>query len=91
MILAASCWGADRLKKWREASRPLPPPPSPNVLLIVLDTVGADHLSLFGYNRPTSPTIDELATRGICFDPGAGDLVVDSAIACKHVYRTMAP
>jgi arylsulfatase A-like enzyme len=32
-----------------------------------LDTVGADHLSLHGYNRPTSPTIDELAARGVRF------------------------
>ena len=40
-ILAASLWGDDRLKAWREEARPLPPPGSPNVLLIVLDTVGA--------------------------------------------------
>jgi arylsulfatase A-like enzyme len=67
MALAASCWATDRLKVWREASRPLPPPASPNVLLIVLDTVAAGHLSLLGYDRPTSPTIDELASRGLCF------------------------
>ncbi len=67
-ILAASLWGVDQLKVWREEARPLPPPGSPNVLLIVLDTVGADHLSLHGYNRPTSPTIDELAARGIRFN-----------------------
>jgi arylsulfatase A-like enzyme len=48
--------------------RPLPPTGSHNVLLIVLDTVGADHLSLYGYDRPTSPTIVELALRGIRFD-----------------------
>jgi arylsulfatase A-like enzyme len=34
----------------------------------VLDTVGADHLSLYGYDRRTSPTLDELASRGIRFD-----------------------
>ncbi len=68
VVLAASCWAADRIKEWREVSRPLPPPTSPNVLLVVLDTVAAGHLSLLGYNRPTSPTIDELATRGICFN-----------------------
>ena len=48
-------------------SQPMPPPGSPNVLLIVLDTVAADHLGLYGYNRPTSPTIDELARRGVRF------------------------
>jgi arylsulfatase A-like enzyme len=68
MILVASCRATERLKEWREASRSLPPSNSPNVLLIVLDTVGAGHLSLLGYNRPTSPTIDELASRGISFN-----------------------
>jgi arylsulfatase A-like enzyme len=67
-ILAASIWAGDRVKAWREASRPLPAPGSPNVLLIVLDTVAADHLSLYGYGRPTSRSIDELARRGIRFD-----------------------
>ncbi len=68
VILAASIWVGDRVRSWREASRPLPAPGSPNILLIVLDSVVADHLSLYGYNRRTSPTIDELARRGIRFD-----------------------
>ena len=37
-------------------------------LLIVLDTVAAGHLSLHGYERPTSTTLVELAERGIRFD-----------------------
>jgi arylsulfatase A-like enzyme len=68
MIVAGSCWASDKLKEWREARRPLPSPAAPNVLLIVLDTVAAGHLSLHGYDRPTSPTLDELASRGICFN-----------------------
>ncbi len=67
-IIAGSLWGADRLSEWREASQPLPPAGSPNVLLIVLDTVAAGHLGLYGYTRPTSPTIDELAAQGVRFD-----------------------
>ncbi len=58
----------DQLKQWRETGRPLPGVDSPNVLLIVLDTVRADHLSLHGYHRPTSPTLERLATKGIRFD-----------------------
>ena len=46
----------------------MPPPDAPNVLLIVLDTVRADHLSLYGYRRPTSPTLERLARRGVRFD-----------------------
>lgn len=36
----------------------------PNILLIVIDTVRADHLGSYGYHRPTSPGIDALARRG---------------------------
>jgi arylsulfatase A-like enzyme len=60
--------GGDHVKAWREASRPLPPGDPPNVLLIVLDTVRADHLSLYGYRRPTSPALQRLAERAIRFD-----------------------
>jgi arylsulfatase A-like enzyme len=67
LVLAASCSTMDRLRVRREASRPVPSPACPNILLIVLDTVGTTHLSLFGYERPTSPTIDELANRAISF------------------------
>jgi arylsulfatase A-like enzyme len=67
-LLAAWVWAGDRLAQGREAARRLPAPDSPNVLLIVLDTVAADHLSLHGYDRPTSPTIEALARRGLRFD-----------------------
>jgi len=33
----------------------------PNVLFVVLDTVRQDHLSVYGYDRPTSPTLEEFA------------------------------
>jgi arylsulfatase A-like enzyme len=68
LVVAGFVVGGDRLKEWREASRPLPPAEAPNVLLIVLDTVRADHLSLYGYERATSPSLERLARRGIRFD-----------------------
>ncbi len=37
--------------------------PPPNVILIVLDTLRSDRLSLNGYARPTSPNIDAWARR----------------------------
>ncbi len=40
----------------------------PNVVLIVLDTVRADHLSCYGYSRPTTPDICALAARGVLFE-----------------------
>ena len=45
-----------------------PDPDRPNVLLLVLDTVRADHLSAYGYNRPTTPNLQRWAKRGIRFD-----------------------
>jgi arylsulfatase A-like enzyme len=68
LSLAASLWAGDWLKAGREASQPMLPRGSPNILFIVLDTVAADHLRLHGYHRPTSATIDQLASRGIRFN-----------------------
>jgi len=41
---------------------------APNLLLIVLDTLRADHLSVYGYHRSTSPNIDRLARSGVLFE-----------------------
>ena len=43
-------------------------PSRPNILILVLDTLRADHLGLYGYGRPTSPTLDSLAASSIVFD-----------------------
>jgi arylsulfatase A-like enzyme len=67
-IMGASDWAADQWKQARESARSSPPPGSPNVLLIVMDTVAAAHLSLHGYERATSTTLIELAGRGARFD-----------------------
>ncbi len=40
----------------------------PNIVLIVIDTLRADHMSLYGYPRPTTPGIDAWAhRRGLVF------------------------
>ena len=39
-----------------------------NVILIVIDTLRADHLSCYGYPRATSPFIDRLAAEGALFE-----------------------
>ncbi|MAG15593.1 hypothetical protein CMO88_00875 [Candidatus Woesearchaeota archaeon] len=41
---------------------------SPNVLLITLDTVRADHLSLYGYDKNTSPVLAEFAKDAVVFE-----------------------
>jgi arylsulfatase A-like enzyme len=44
-----------------EAVRP------PNIILIVIDNLRADHVGAYGYPRPTTPNIDGLAEKGIVF------------------------
>ena len=39
----------------------------PNLLLITVDTLRADHLSAYGYRLPTSPNLDHLAEGGVRF------------------------
>ncbi len=41
---------------------------SPNILVIVMDTVRADHLSGYGYSRATSPNLDRIAQEGVLFE-----------------------
>jgi arylsulfatase A-like enzyme len=40
----------------------------PNVLVITIDTLRADHLGAYGYGRPTSPRLDELASESVLFE-----------------------
>ena len=68
LLLTASLVCGDWTKERLETRRTLPPTGSPNVLFIVLDTVRADHLSLEGYRRSTSPNLERLAKIGIRFD-----------------------
>jgi len=55
-----------------------PKPKAKNILIIASDSFRADHLSCNGYNRPTSPNIDKLASEGVnfskCFTPIASTL-----------------
>jgi arylsulfatase A-like enzyme len=40
----------------------------PNVILIVVDTLRADHLGLYGYPKRTSPHLDKWAENGMVFE-----------------------
>lgn len=44
-----------------------PPPRFPNILLISVDTLRANRLSSYGYDRPTSPRMDALLSTGARF------------------------
>jgi len=44
------------------------PPTPPNVLFYVIDGGGADLMSLYGYERSTTPRLEALARRGVLFE-----------------------
>ncbi len=43
------------------------PPTRPHLVLVVVDSLRADHLGAYGYPRPTSPNFDRLAAAGTLF------------------------
>ena len=43
-------------------------PQRPNVLLIAIDSIRADHMSCYGYDRLTTPYIDRFAQGGALFE-----------------------
>ena len=47
---------------------PADPVPPRNVVFVLVDTLRADHMSLYGYERSTTPFIDSLAARSVVFD-----------------------
>lgn len=42
--------------------------PRPDVILVTLDTVRADHTTPYGYDQATTPRLAELANRGVVFE-----------------------
>ncbi len=68
--LLVTALGMVTVRRWREhrAVAALPAPSrTPNVLLLILDTVRASSLSLYGHSRQTTPTLERLATEGVTF------------------------
>ncbi len=41
--------------------------PRPNIVLIVIDALRPDHLGCYGYDRQTSPFLDQMAREGVLF------------------------
>src|SRR5262245_52226355 len=61
-VIGVSIVGCRKLIELRVThSRPAAGHNAPNVLLLILDTVRAANLSLYGYARPTSPQLERLA------------------------------
>ena len=74
ILVAMGAW-AVALPAWRYslerkalAELPEPSAEAPNVLLVIWDTVRAMTLSLYGYDRSTTPGLERLASSSVVFD-----------------------
>lgn len=65
VIIQGGAWLGEKIKT---ANLSAPQADVPNVIVIVVDTLRADHLSSYGYERDTSPFMDSLAAEGIRFE-----------------------
>jgi hypothetical protein len=69
IVAGVALWLATVLnERSRLAALPAVSDARPNLILLVIDTQRADHLSLYGYPRPTSPNVDRFAKQSWTFD-----------------------
>ncbi len=68
LVLAAAGYS------WTRARDPLPTPvpavpldEAPNLVVVILDAARADHFGSYGYERPTTPRMDEIAAESWVF------------------------
>ncbi len=78
------CDGEDRPKRPPRPKRPAKHAPplagGPwNVLLVTIDAVRADHLSVYGYERETTPNLERLGRAGLVFERAYAP-----AVATRH-------
>ena len=67
-LMAAISWGYQR---WNQRDEPAAIPAMagmPNIVLIILDTVRAASLSLYGYEKETTPELTRWGRSGVVFD-----------------------
>jgi arylsulfatase A-like enzyme len=61
---AVALWGAPVVSGAGHAGRS----ERPNVIFYVIDGGGADQMSVYGYERPTTPFLEELASEAVVFE-----------------------
>src|SRR5207253_2942347 len=65
VAIEGTLWTREQLAERRLVK---PPEGTPNVLVVVVDTLRADHASLYGYERLTTPNLDGIARQGVLFE-----------------------
>jgi len=58
---SVALWGAPTVSGARQTDKP-------NVIFYIIDGAGADYMSVYGYNRRTTPNLERLAAEGAVFE-----------------------
>lgn len=61
-----------------------------NVVILLEDTLRADHLSAYGYDRPTSPVKDRLAKEGVVFETAFAQ-ATETRPSCPTLMTSLYP
>lgn len=69
LVLEAASEGAGTVALWgAPVVATTTKPERPNVVFYVIDGAGADLMSVYGYERPTTPFLEKLAAEGVVFE-----------------------
>ena len=63
-----SQWVGSLIEERAVARLPRPADDPPNVIIVVLDTERGDHLTPYGYERPTTPVLNKMAQEGTVYE-----------------------
>jgi len=66
VTIGATLWSHPR-RQTQDLRAGGPATSRPPVILVLVDTLRPDHLSVYGYDKPTSPAVDRLAKDGVTF------------------------
>jgi arylsulfatase len=72
------------------SGRPAGEDARPNIFLITVDTLRADHLGSYGYAKPTSPAIDRFASEALLFEEASSHAPVTSS-SCASILSGFLP
>jgi len=68
LLGGGSYWIGERAERLGMASLADAPAGAPNVLLLILDTVRASDMSVYGAGQPTTPALERRAKEGVVFE-----------------------
>ena len=63
-------------------------PASPNVVLITIDTLRADHVGCYGHRQALTPTLDDLARQGVLFHTAVAQVPLTLPSHCSIMTGT---